>query len=72
MFQNCLDYGIEAVTIKCADLIDNIDYVIFVQDKKKRNMLLTKYKLFISMSESVIGDTEIYKELETKVKNFEC
>lgn len=35
-------------------------------------MLLTKYKLFISMSEGVIGDTEIYKELETKVKNFEC
>lgn len=71
MFQNCLDYGIEAVTIKCADLIDNIDYVIFVQDKKKRNMLLEKYKLFLSMSEIVIGDTEIYKELETKVEKLD-
>ena len=27
MFQNCIDYGIEAVILKCADLIDNIDYV---------------------------------------------
>lgn len=33
-------------------------------------MLLAKYKLFLSMSESVIGDTEIYKELETKVRDF--
>ena len=71
MFQNCLDYGIDAVTIKCADLIDNIDYVIFVQDKKKHNMLLEKYKLFLSMSEIVIGDTEIYKELETKVEKLD-
>lgn len=70
MFQNCLDYGIEALTIKCVDLIDNIDYVTFVKDKEKYDMLLAKYKLFLSMSESLIGDTEIYNELETKTKNF--
>ena len=69
MFQNCIDYGIEAVTLKCADLIDNIDYVVFVKDKVKRDMLLEKYKLFLSMSEKLIGKTEVYKELEIKVKD---
>ena len=71
MFQNCIDYGIEAVIIKCADLIDNINYVIFVNDKEKCDFLLAKYKLFISMSEVLIGNTEIYKELETKFKDLD-
>lgn len=71
MFQNCIDYGIEAVILKCADLIDNIDYVSFVKDKEKYDILLAKYKLFLSMSEKLIGKTEIYKELETKVKDKE-
>ena len=71
MFQNCIDYGIEAVILKCADLIDNIDYVSFVKDKEKRDVLLAKYKLFLLMSENLIGNTEVYKELETKVKDEE-
>lgn len=71
MFQNCIDYGIEAVTIKCVDLIDNIDYVSFVKDKEERDVLLAKYKLFLLMSENLIGNTEVYKELETKVKDEE-
>ena len=71
MFQNCIDYGIEAVILKCADLIDNIDYVSFVKDKEKRDVLFAKYKLFLSMSEGLIGNTEVYKELETKVKDKE-
>ena len=36
MFQNCIDYGIEAVILKCADLIDNIDYVSFVKDEEEK------------------------------------
>ena len=71
MFQNCIDYGIEAVIIKCADLIDNINYVIFVNDKEKCDFLLEKYKLFIYMSEVLIGNIEIYKELETKFKDLD-
>lgn len=71
MFQNCIDYGIEAVILKCADLTDNIDYVSFVKDKEKRDILLAKYKLFLLMSENLIGNTDVYKELETKFKAFE-
>ena len=43
----------------------------FVKAKEKRAVLLAKYKLFLSMSEGLIGKAEIYKELETKVKAFE-
>ncbi len=70
MFQNCLNYSIETVTLKYADLIDNFDCVSFVKAKEKRAVLLAKYKLFLSMSEGLIGKAEIYKELETKVKDF--
>lgn len=31
-----MDYGIEAVILKCANLIDNIDYVSFVKDKEEK------------------------------------
>ncbi len=36
MFKNCIGYGIETVILKCTDLLDNIDYVSFVKDR--RNM----------------------------------
>ena len=71
MFQKCLDYGLSSVVVKCSDLIDNIDYVIFVDDKDKRDVLLAKYRIFLSMTESLIGNTKIYKELENKVKKVE-
>ena len=45
MFNNCINYGIEAVLVKCSDLIQNIDYVQFVDDLEKRNILLKKYKI---------------------------
>ncbi len=67
MFKNCINYGIEALIIKCADLIDNFDYMMFVKNKEKYNVLLAKYKLFLSMSEKLIGKTEIYKELNSKI-----
>lgn len=70
MFQNCLDYGLPAVLVKCSDLLDNIDYVIFVEDEKKRKVLLSKYELFLKMSEDEIGEIKIYKELAKKLRKL--
>ena len=67
MFNNCINYGIEAVLVKCSDLIQNIDYVQFVDDLEKRNILLKKYKLFLEMTNDIIGDTEIYNILKKKL-----
>lgn len=71
MFENCINFGKEALLIKCSDLIDNIDYIQFVDDKEKRIELLKKHKLFIEMSKNIIGNEDIYKLLENKIKDIE-
>ena len=65
MFGKCIEYGFDAVIIKCADLLQNIDFVQFV-DNKKRNELLKKYEMFIEMASNIIGNTELYKKLKEK------
>ncbi len=50
MFENCCNQGYEALIVKCADLLDNIDYVNFVTDLNIKNKLLKKYELFLGMS----------------------
>ncbi len=70
MFNKCIEYGYEAVIIKCSDLIQNIDFVQFVNDNHKRNQLLKKYETFLDMSKDTIGDTEVYKILKEKYNNI--
>lgn len=64
LFNNCLKQGKEALLVKCADLIENIDYVQFVP--KMRKELLKKYNLFLEISKKIIGKEKIYKKLEKK------
>lgn len=66
-----LESGKKALLIKCADLIDNIDYIVLVEDKHERNELLKKHKMLIEMSSEYIGNEEIYKLLEIKIKDIE-
>ena len=66
MFHKCLNYGYDACIVKCADLLDNIDYVNLVEDISKRKLLINKYKLFLDMMEDIIGKEEIYMHLENK------
>ncbi len=69
MFDECLQYnGTDALLVKCSDLVDNIDYVRFVKDSSKKNILLKKYELFLNVAKDKIGDTEIYKILLEKFK----
>ncbi len=63
MFLNCLNYGYDALIVKCADLLDNINYVSYSNDKEE---LLKKYLLFLNISKDVIGSENIYKKLEQK------
>ena len=66
MFTNCINYGIEAVIVKCSDLIQNIDFVVFVDDIEKRNTLLKKYEIFLDMTKDIISTTKIYEILKNK------
>lgn len=66
MFNNCLEYGFDALIIKCSDLVDNIDFIGFVDDKNERAKLLKKYGLFLDMTKEIIGKEKIYNLLKHK------
>lgn len=69
MFENCIEYGKEALLVKCADLLDNINFVHLGADDIKPK-LLKKYKLFARMSKKYIGDEKIYKKLVSKIRKI--
>ena len=66
MFEKCINYGFDALIIKCSDLIQNIDFIQFVDDNKKRIELYKKYEIFLDISKKIIGNTEVYKILKDK------
>lgn len=66
MFEQCLNLGFNALIVKCADLLDNIDYVLLVKDLRKRDKLFFKYKMFLDIAKETIGNEKIYKALEHK------
>ena len=66
MFENCLKYGYDALIIKCADLLDNINYVPYA-DLEMQKILIKKYQLFLDMSKDLLKDEKIYHSLEQKV-----
>lgn len=71
LFEKCLNCGKSALLVKCSDLIDNIDFIMFVNDKEKRVELLEKHKLFIEMSKNELVNEKIYHILENKVIEME-
>ena len=69
MYEKCLENGYEALIVKCADLLDNINFVNLVDDCAIREQLFKKYELFLSMSNSIIGSEEIYHMLSERLNN---
>ena len=51
MFENCLKYGYDALIIKCADLLDNINYVPYA-DLEMQKILIKSGKII--MLENII------------------
>ena len=69
LFGRCILQGFPATVVKCADLIDNIDYVGFAPIEKQK-VLIKKYKMFLDMSKTVIGEEKIYEILEQKYQKI--
>lgn len=65
LFKRCKDNGKPALIVKCADLLDNINYVDNTSVDMKRK-LLKKYALFLDIAKSDIKDEKIYIELKEK------
>lgn len=70
MFKNCCHYGKEALIVKCADLLDNINFVCLVDDKLTKDKLLKKYELFLEISYKQIGKEKIYIKLKNKYEEI--
>jgi len=70
MFEACVEYGIDAIVVKCSDLIQNIDFVQFVENLDKRRQLLSKYELFLDMTSNIIGETKLYQILQEKYEKY--
>ena len=69
MSDRCLQNGFDALIVKCSDLCDNIDFVIFT-DEEMQKELLKKYDLFLNISKDIIGNEKIYHELLLKYNNL--
>lgn len=69
MYEKCLDNGYNALIVKCADLLDNINFVNLIEDCTIREQLFKKYELFLCMSNADIGHEKIYHMLSERVNN---
>lgn len=67
MFQKCYNYGFDALIVKCADLLDNVNYINLADNPKE---LLKKYQLFLDLSLDKIGHEKIYQDLLNKVNGY--
>ena len=65
MFLKAQDFGYPALIIKCADLLDNINYYSLA-NKEIQDYLLKKYKLFLDMTKEELKEERIYQELNDK------
>lgn len=68
MFMKCRNYGFDALIVKCADIFDNIGYFIQTSGYEElANYLLEKCRLFLDISENILGKEELYSALKDKV-----
>ena len=69
MYERCSENGYEALIVKCADLLDNINFVNLVENCTIREQLFKKYELFLNISKSVIGQEKIYHMLKERLND---
>lgn len=62
--------GSEALLIRGADLLDNSKYYYLVKSKNLKKLLLWKYDYFLKISEELIGNTQVFKDLKTYRQNL--
>jgi len=62
--------GRDALLIRGADLLDNSKYYYLVKSKNLKKLLLWKYDYFLKISEELIGDTQVFKDLKAYRQNL--
>lgn len=68
MFKRVKEKGKEALIVKCADIYSNSFYIKMVKKEKERLFLIEKIKYFLDMSEDLIGEEIVWKDLNNKLQ----
>lgn len=66
MFSRCVVLGRSALVVKCADLLDNIEYV-HLAPAEHQPRLLQKYELFLDVAKEQMGSEPIYEILSKRI-----
>ncbi len=69
LFERSLMYGYDALLVKCADLLDNINYVKLASNDLQV-VLLKKYRLFLDLSKEYLKNEKMYQDLEKRVLEY--
>ncbi len=68
VISRCIKHSQEALIIKCADILDNTNYYHLVSDIEIKERLIKKYHLFLNGSKDIIGNEEIWNQLNDRVE----
>ncbi len=72
MFLRCRELGFEALVVKCADVLDNIDYFVPIPGYEAlAEMLMEKYHDFLGIAEDMLAREPVFMELQEKVRHAE-
>ncbi len=72
LFLRCRHQGFEALVVKCADILDNIDYFIPTPGYEDlASILLDKYLLFLNVGATTLAREPVYAMLTDKVRHAE-
>ena len=70
MFERTKNAGWEALTIKCADILDNSDYYSFGHNRDSENLLLRKVEHFLELAELQISDFSLFEILKKRYQSL--
>ena len=72
VFLRCHDLGFDALVVKCADILDNIDYFKPTPGYEALcERLMQKYRDFLEIAADMIGSEAIFQELKAQVSHAE-
>lgn len=69
-FSRCLKNGKDALIIKAADILDNSNYYYLAESQKMKNLLVTKMHYFIRLSEDILKDEVVLRDLKRQYKRI--
>ena len=72
VFLRCRSAGFDALIVKCADILDNIDYFVPTPGyEAMAEILMQKYHDFLNVASDGIGSEPIFSALKAKVAHAE-